>query len=215
MYNASKNWTLPNATYGSWENTTFTNMASMNQTNPNQMAVDDPTTYHSGLAIVTGENLVVTSEIIAEAEGVQIAGEIENASEPAITSEVTMDAGVKAASVSEAAKDAAVMIASNVQEKRTRKPAARGEIMPLTTREAPVHLPEWFVLSQTYLEEDLDVKEWRECLEAWVNMEKALGLSEVGSVRSMMKFFFSLLTTPFQAMSEHEMPPRNFEQMAH
>ena len=210
--NASGDWTLPNAAYGSWDNTTFNNMASINQTNPNPMAVDDPTIYHSGLATVTGENPAVAPKVIAEGEGVQIAGEIENAPELPIASEITVDAGVEAVTISEAAKDEAA--AFDVQEKRTRKPAARGEIMPLTTKEAPVHLPEWFVLSQTYLEEGLDVKEWRECLEAWVNMEKALGLSEVGSVRLMMKSFTSLLTTLFQATSEHKVPPRNLEQMA-
>jgi hypothetical protein len=74
----------------------------------------------------------------------------------------------------------------SVEEKRTRKPAARGEIIPLTTKDAPVNVPEWFSLAQTYLEDGLDVKEWRDCVETWVNMENAVGLSDVGSVRLLV-----------------------------
>jgi len=75
---------------------------------------------------------------------------------------------------------------SDVQQKRNRKPTARGEIMPLTTRGASLMEPEWFVVSYTYLEGDPDVKEWKDCVESWANMEKGLGLSEVGSVGSIL-----------------------------
>jgi len=77
------------------------------------------------------------------------------------------------------------VISSEVQQKRTRKPAVRGEIVPLTTKEPLLTLPDWFVVSQTYLEDGLDVNEWRDCVQSWIHLEKALGLSEVGSVSSM------------------------------
>jgi hypothetical protein len=83
-------------------------------------------------------------------------------------------------------------ISSEVQQKRTRKPTTRGEVTPLTTKDAslvkdvPLVLPEWFVLAQKYLEDGLDVDEWRNCVESWIAMEKELGLSEVGSVSSIV-----------------------------
>lgn len=83
-------------------------------------------------------------------------------------------------------------ISSEVQQKRIRKPTTRGEITPLTTKgaslvkDAPLVLPEWFVLAQKYLEDGLDIDEWRNCIESWTAMEKGLGLSEVGSVSSII-----------------------------
>jgi len=78
------------------------------------------------------------------------------------------------------------VVSSEVQQKRTRKPTTRGEIVPLTTKEASLTLPEWFVLSQTFLEDGLDVNKWRDCMQSWIHLEKALGLSKVGSVSSII-----------------------------
>jgi len=64
--------------------------------------------------------------------------------------------------------------ASDVQQKRNRKPTTRGEIMPLTTREAPLMEPEWFVVSYTYLEGGPDVKEWKDCVESEIPIDSRL-----------------------------------------
>lgn len=80
------------------------------------------------------------------------------------------------------------MISSEVQQKHTWKPTTRGEVMLLTMKDASLVkdallvLPEWFVLAQKYLEDGLDVDEWKNCVESWTAMEKELGLSEVSSV---------------------------------
>jgi hypothetical protein len=74
--------------------------------------------------------------------------------------------------------------------------------MPLTTKDTPPALPEWFMVSYTYLEEGLDVKEWKDCVKSWVNMEKGLGLSEVGSVRLIID---SLTKIPIDPPFQHRM----------
>ena len=75
---------------------------------------------------------------------------------------------------------------ASMPEKRSRKPpVARGEIVPLTAKDTTTTTtttpPEWFTAAQTYLN-DLDIKEWKECLVSWINLEEAIGLSEVCSV---------------------------------
>jgi hypothetical protein len=138
------------------------------------------TINNSALAIAPKPN----DENFLKADNV---GAVNKAPEVSITPGVSGEVGdeVQAASEVSNGADADVPITPDVQEKRTRKPAARGEIMPLTTKEAPVNLPEWFSLARTHLEDGLDVKEWKDCVETWVNMESTLGLSEVGSVRSI------------------------------
>jgi hypothetical protein len=138
------------------------------------------TINNSALAIAPKPN----DENFLKADNV---GAVNKAPEVSITPGVSREVGdeVQAASEVSNGADADVPITPDVQEKRTRKPAARGEIMPLTTKEAPVNLPEWFSLAWMHLEDGLDVKEWKDCMETWVNMESTLGLSEVGSVRSI------------------------------
>jgi len=76
---------------------------------------------------------------------------------------------------------------TSILEKRSRKPpVARGEIVPLTEKPAAekdttTTPPGWFTAAQTYLK-DLDVEDWKACLESWINLENAIGLSEVSSV---------------------------------
>lgn len=68
----------------------------------------------------------------------------------------------------------------SLPEKRSRKPARR-EVVALTDKEAMSTLPEWFTAAHNYLG-DLDVEEWRACLESWVKLEKGIGLSEASLV---------------------------------
>jgi hypothetical protein len=174
VYNTSGNWGLSNTFDGPWGNTFNGEINAMNQTHP--MVTND-----SASAVVpkpNGDSTVVRLEVAN-------AVEIEKVPEPSI---VTADASVDVVTASEVSNegDAGVATTPVVQGKRTRKPAARGEVTPLTTKEAPVNVPDWFSLAQTHLEDGLDVKEWKDCVETWVNMENALGLSEVGSVRSLV-----------------------------
>ena len=72
--------------------------------------------------------------------------------------------------------------AATIPEKRSRKPTvARGEVVPLTSKDTSSGLPEWFTAAQNYLG-NLEVEGWKRCLESWINFEKGIGLSEVGSV---------------------------------
>lgn len=172
-YNASGNWGLGNTFNGPWGNTFNSEVNAMNQMDP--MVISDSMSEMAPKP--NGDSRVVEDTNAVEVEKVR---------EMPTICDATVDAGVDVGTASEVSNgtDGPVAIIPNVQEKRTRKPVARGEIMPLTTKDPMVNLPEWFSLAKTHLEDGLDVKEWRDCMESWVNMENVLGLSEVGSVRS-------------------------------
>ena len=134
-----------------------------------------------GNAVVTGGNAVVAREVVKDG----VAGE-------------DMKALDNVAPTSKLTNDPPLEIASDVHEKRTCKLSARGEIIPLMTKDVPVNLPEWFVITQMYLEEDLDSKEWRVCLKIWANLEKMLGLSEVSLVCLIIGSFTIYLSMHFK-----------------
>src|SRR5882757_3717653 len=55
--------------------------------------------------------------------------------------------------------------AATIPEKRSRKPTvARGEVVPLTSKDTSSGLPEWFTAAQNYLC-NLEVESWKRCLE--------------------------------------------------
>lgn len=211
-YTASGNWGLRNTLDSPWSNTFNGEMNMMGQMDPmvidNSVSAMAPKLANavevekvpeapiaSEVAMNASVDAVevekfpeapIASEVAVDA-GVDVmtTAEVSNGADATVSSKVAVDAVVDVVTAAEVSNgaDAAVSITSNVQEKRMRKPAARGEIMPLTTRDAPANVPEWFSLARAYLEDGLDVKEWRDCVETWVNMENTLGLSEVGSVR--------------------------------
>jgi hypothetical protein len=174
-YNTSGNWGLGNTFSGPWGNTFNSEVNVMNPTDPmvisNSMSAMAPKP-NSDSTVVEAANAV----------------EVEKVREIPTVCDATVDAGVDVVTASKVSNgtDGPVATILNVQEKRARKPAVRGEIIPLTTKDPIVNLPDWFSLARTYLEDGLDVEEWRDCVETWVNMENALGLSEVGSVRLLV-----------------------------
>jgi len=101
--------------------------------------------------------------------------------------DVSMQNGTMAAPEIDASAPAGQPNTTSILEKRSRKPpVARGEIVPLTEKPATekdttTTPPGWFTAAQTYLK-DLDVEDWKACLESWINLENAIGLSEVSSV---------------------------------
>jgi len=189
VYNTSGNWGLRNTFNGPWSNTFNGEMNAMGQMESivinNSVSAMAPNLANT-VEVEKVPEVPIVSEVAMDDAADAV--EVEKVSEAPIASEVAVDAGVDVVTASEVSNgaDGAVSITSNVQEKCTRKPAARGEIMPLTTKDAPVNVPEWFSLAQTHLEDSLDVKEWRDCVEMWVNMENTLGLSEVGSVHLLV-----------------------------
>ena len=176
-FNMSRNWGLPNTFDGPWGNTFNGKINVMNQMDP--MVVND--SMSAMVPKLNGDDMVAAMDV---ANTIKVG----KFPEVPIVSEVAVDAGVDVATASKVSTgaEATIVITPNVQEKRMHKPTTRGEIMLLTTKDAPVNLPEWFSISRTYLEDGLDIKEWKDCVETWANMENALGLSEVGSVRSLM-----------------------------
>jgi hypothetical protein len=183
-YNGS-DWSVPNASLdGLWGNSFNGGINPIGQGN---LVMSDPTICHSGLPtgdmavlgdmVIVG-NMGVASNVVVAGGNAVVTGEVVKGGVAGEDEKVLDDV----APASKLTNDPPLEIPSDVYEKCTCKPAARGEIVPLTTKDAPVNLPEWFVITQTYLEEDLDGKEWRECLKIWANLEKTLGLSEVSSV---------------------------------
>lgn len=69
---------------------------------------------------------------------------------------------------------------------RVRRPATSKEVVPLTgMKETPGDLPTWMALALEYLNDEIAVEAWSECLEAWTTFERENGLSEVSSVSSV------------------------------
>ena len=181
-YNMGGIWGLSNRFNSPWGNTFNGEINVMNEMQP--MDTND-----SALAEVPRLNgdMVVMLEVT-------IAAEVEKVLALSIISGVTVDASVDVMTASSEVPndevpnegDRAITTTPIVQEKHAHKPAVRGEVTLLTTKEAPINLPDWFTLAQTHLEDSLDVKGWKDCMDTWVKLEKALGLSEVGSVCSLV-----------------------------
>ncbi|KAF8798554.1 hypothetical protein BYT27DRAFT_7122932 [Phlegmacium glaucopus] len=89
---------------------------------------------------------------------------------------------------------------------RQRKPASSKEVIPLTTKDALVVLPDWLESARKYLEEDIDATGWRECLAMWVKFEKEVGLSETSSQRLTAKLRPAVLSKWLQARKYHALP---------
>jgi hypothetical protein len=167
------------------------NMPSYGQ-DPMHTGVSTQIASGSGVSLsfplVASETVVSEPSIVSAASAPVVSAPVVSApvaSEPVASEPVASEP--VASEVSQDSNAAASEVAQEVQQKRTRKPTtARGEITPLTTKEVSLTLPEWFVLSQTYLEDGLDIDEWSDCVQSWIYMEKALGLSEVGSVSSII-----------------------------
>lgn len=191
-YNASGNWGIGNTFDGTWGNVFNGEMNTGNGFNGemNTIGQIDPVVTNDAVSAMApkanGDNMAVADavEVLVGPIGVNMAVEVANGVEVEKVPEISVDAGVDVVITSEVSNGANTPAATipSVEEKRTRKPAGRGEIIPLTTKDAPVNVPEWFSLAQTYLEDGLDIKDWRDCVETWVSMENAVGLSDVGSV---------------------------------
>ena len=153
-YNMGGIWGLSNRFDGLWGNT-FN--GEINMMNKKHLMV----TNNSASAEVPrpNGNMVVMLEVT-------IAAEVEKVLVLSIISGVTADASVDILTASSKVPndevpnegDGAVTTTPIVQEKCACKPAARGEVTPLTTKEALINLPDWFTLAQTHLEDGLDVK---------------------------------------------------------
>lgn len=67
---------------------------------------------------------------------------------------------------------------------RVRKPTARKEVVPLTeiTNTEDDNMPEWMVLAMGYLNDGLGSKDWLDCIDAWAEFEKKIGLRNSTSV---------------------------------
>jgi len=67
---------------------------------------------------------------------------------------------------------------------RVRKPTARKEVVPLTeiTNGEDDNMPEWMVLAMGYLKDGLGSKDWLDCVDAWAEFEKKIGLRNSTSV---------------------------------